>query len=380
MTGHIPGTTVLRRHSIETADTLKGANQVGLRASNERLVLSLIRTHGQLSKAQIAELSGLTAQTASVICRGLLDAGLLNAGARVAGKVGQPYVPLSLNPDGAMFFGLRLDEREARLALINFTGAVIEERAHALSSFDLKSVTRFTRDAVNQIRSGYDMEQKARIQGLGVSIASGIRQGRSGLPWREIDEAFAELGRSSDLATFVSSDAIAACSAELIYGLGAGISDFAYVFIDDAVSGGLVQRGNIRFARNDAGTNMSRILVPDGNGGMAPLGSLAGTSSRKPTDAESLEPLARGIAYALHSASSVVHYDLAIVDGAIPSLTLRHIVLLLRGILGEFDDGVPSSLSVREGSRARKGAVLGPACLPLADRFYPGPSDNISVA
>ena len=136
--------------------------------------------HGQLSKAQIAELSGLTAQTASVISRSLVDAGLLNAGARVGGKVGQPYVPLSLNPDGAMFFGLHLDEREARLALVNFTGSVIVEKSLAFASLDLAKVTKFARDVVNQIRAGYDVDQNARIQGLGVSIAAGsLRHGRS---------------------------------------------------------------------------------------------------------------------------------------------------------------------------------------------------------
>ncbi|TIW84175.1 MAG: MarR family transcriptional regulator, partial [Mesorhizobium sp.] len=57
----------------------RGANQVGLRASNERLALSLIRIHGQLSKAQIAEITGLTKQTASVIVRSLEAEGLLVA-------------------------------------------------------------------------------------------------------------------------------------------------------------------------------------------------------------------------------------------------------------------------------------------------------------
>ncbi len=372
---------MLRRHPSDTVEISRGANQVGLRASNERLVLSLIRAHGQLSKAQIAELTGLTAQTASVISRGLVDAGLLNAGARVAGKVGQPYVPLGLNPDGAMFFGLHLADREARLALVNFTGSVIEERSLALTSLELDRIARFTRETIGQMRARFDRAQDARIQGLGVSISTdGAKPGRAGSSWQEFDLAFAAVGQSLGLATYVSSDAVAACSAELIYGLGAGISDFAYVFIGDSVSGGLVQNGNIRFARDDAGSNMGRVLVPNGSGDMVPLRSLAGIPAKKPVDPRALELLARGIAYAVHSASSVVHYGAVIVDGSLPAQTLRDIVLLVRGVLGEFDDSTSSSLSVREGSRSRKGAVLGAACLPLADRFYPGSAGNISIA
>ncbi len=36
-----------------------GANQIGVRAYNERLVMSLVRRHGGLSKAEIARRSGL---------------------------------------------------------------------------------------------------------------------------------------------------------------------------------------------------------------------------------------------------------------------------------------------------------------------------------
>lgn len=49
----------------------RGSNQRGLRAFNERLLLSLLRRHGPMAKAEIAQLTGLSAQTASVIMRKL---------------------------------------------------------------------------------------------------------------------------------------------------------------------------------------------------------------------------------------------------------------------------------------------------------------------
>ncbi|WP_236646175.1 winged helix-turn-helix domain-containing protein, partial [Sulfitobacter sp. HI0021] len=54
-----------------------------MRAYNERLVLSLIRRSGPTSKAEIARLTGLSAQTVSVIMRALEADGLLKKGARV---------------------------------------------------------------------------------------------------------------------------------------------------------------------------------------------------------------------------------------------------------------------------------------------------------
>lgn len=61
-----------------------GANQVRVRAYNERLVLSLVRLYGALSKADIARRSGLSAQTVSVIMRVLEKEGLLSRGNRCA--------------------------------------------------------------------------------------------------------------------------------------------------------------------------------------------------------------------------------------------------------------------------------------------------------
>ena len=87
--------SVLDRSSPEAA-ALRGTNQSGMRAQNERLVLSLVRQHGALAKSDIARITGLSAQTVSVIMRALEQDGLLQRGTPVRGKIGQPSVPMSL--------------------------------------------------------------------------------------------------------------------------------------------------------------------------------------------------------------------------------------------------------------------------------------------
>ena len=56
-----------------------------MRAHNERLVLSLVRQHGALAKSDIARITGLSAQTVSVIMRALEQDGLLLRGEPVRG-------------------------------------------------------------------------------------------------------------------------------------------------------------------------------------------------------------------------------------------------------------------------------------------------------
>ena len=70
----------------------RGSSQGGLRQYNERVVLQAIRLHGALPGAELARLTGLTAQTVSMITKSLIDDGYLRKGEPVRGKVGQPSV------------------------------------------------------------------------------------------------------------------------------------------------------------------------------------------------------------------------------------------------------------------------------------------------
>jgi hypothetical protein len=100
----------------------RGSSQGGLRQYNERVVLQAIRLHGALPGAEIARLTGLTAQTVSMITKSLIDDGYLRKGAPVRGKVGQPSVPLSLAPDGAYSIGIKVGRRRLDTLLIDFNG------------------------------------------------------------------------------------------------------------------------------------------------------------------------------------------------------------------------------------------------------------------
>ena len=100
----------------------RGSSQGGLRQYNERVVLQAIRLHGALPGAEIARLTRLTAQTISLITKRLIDDGLLLKGEPVRGKVGQPSVPLSLNPDGAYSIGVKVGRRSMDILLMDFSG------------------------------------------------------------------------------------------------------------------------------------------------------------------------------------------------------------------------------------------------------------------
>ncbi|TIT60986.1 MAG: ROK family transcriptional regulator, partial [Mesorhizobium sp.] len=237
MTGRIGGASSARTSPNGIYSGYRGANQVGLRASNERLALSLIRIHGQLSKAQIAEITGLTKQTASVIVRSLEAEGLLVAGRPIKGKVGQPSVPMSINPEGALFLGLRLGLRHADIALVDFVGGVLEQRRLSYGAGETGEIARIAYTAIAEMRSRLTSAQHARLEDIGIAVASDILaavangKGTDGpeSAWAEFEDLALQMGKETHLSIYLDRDAVAACSAELAYGLAGGAPDFLYI-------------------------------------------------------------------------------------------------------------------------------------------------------
>ena len=101
-----------------------GADQSGVRLYNERLILLLVRRFGQLSKIEVARMTGLSVQSTSTIMNRLQAEGLLKREAPLRGRVGQPTVPVSLDPEGAFSIGLKIGRRSCDLVLIDFCGGV----------------------------------------------------------------------------------------------------------------------------------------------------------------------------------------------------------------------------------------------------------------
>jgi predicted transcriptional regulator len=85
--------------------TLNGTNLEHASAYNRRLLLEAVRARGPISRAELARLTGLSAQTVSNIAEELRDLGLLHAQGRRRTGRGQPPVELAINPRGGSTIG-----------------------------------------------------------------------------------------------------------------------------------------------------------------------------------------------------------------------------------------------------------------------------------
>ena len=378
----------------------RGTNQAGMRDYNERLVLSLVRQHGALAKSDIARMTGLSAQTVSVIMRALEQDGLLLRGEPIRGKIGQPSVPMSLAADGAYFLGLKIGRRSADLVLVDFLGQVrsIHRRVYRYPSPD--AVVGFVAEALPGLYRVLTGEQRERIGGMGVAMpfqlwnwvqALGAPQSEMDA-WRDRDIQ-AELAAMTGVPVFVQNDATSACGAELVFGTGERPKDFLYFYFGTFIGGGLVLNSQLFLGRTGNAAGVGPLLVPGPDGKMrrlfdsASMAVLAGMMEEAGESSDHLwerpdhwnvserllrrwvELAAEGLAGAILSASALLELEAVLIDGWMPTSVRAMVTQRTQEALMKMDLSGITMPQVREGTVGAQARSLGAAAIPLSQRY-----------
>ncbi|RWX78558.1 ROK family transcriptional regulator [Neorhizobium lilium] len=377
-----------------------GANQVRVRAYNERLILSLVRLYGSLSKADIARLSGLSAQTASVIMRSLEKEGMILRGDPVRGRVGQPSVPMQLNPDAVYSFGVKIGRRSADLVLMDFVGNI---RLHLHETFPYPLPDRimaFITGGMAKLEAELGPGQQGRIAGVGIAAPFELWNwaGEVGAPkgamdvWRDFDLQ-SEVAAKIPYPVFLQNDATSACGAELVFGKGSAYQDFVYFFVGSFIGGGIVLNSAIYSGRTGTAGAVGPLPVLGKNGEPRQLLEIASIVVLErmlrdlDIDPQPLwysadqwidfgEPLsawidasAKALAQAIVAAASIIDFGAAIIDGGFPGWVRERLVrativeakrLDLQGVV------MPDIIEGAVGSQAR---AIGGASLPIFARY-----------
>jgi predicted NBD/HSP70 family sugar kinase len=381
----------------------RGTNQSGMRDHNERIVLSLVREHGSLSKSDIARLTGLSAQTVSVIMREVETDGLLLRQEPVRGRVGQPSIPMSLNPDGAYFMGLKVGRRSAELVLIDFLGAIRSMKQHSYRYPAPRKTVDFVAESMKEMRDGLSEAQRQRIAGLGIAVPFQLWNwaDAAGAPrdvmeeWRDLDIR-TEIQALCDFPVYLQNDATSACGAELVFGKTSGLRDFLYFYIGAFVGGGIVLDGRLYGGPTGNAGALGSMPVPGPDNrptqliDIASIAMLEKALAARGFDASHLwtSPLdwgdlgadldrwvgqtAHALAYAIVGATSVIDFEAAVIDGWMPLAVRKRLVEAVERAIAAIDAEGLTLPAIREGTVGIHARALGGASLPLSERFLVG--------
>ena len=256
----------------------RGTSQSGVRLYNERLVLSLVRHHRgaaqggnrQADRAFSPDRFGHRAPAR--IQRSP------QARTPQRGKVGQPLVPFTLNPEGAYAIGLKLGRRSADLMLLDLTGRVCATLRQPYRYPVPAEIVSFTESGVKLLTKGMTRSQVARIAGLGIaapfklwnwSEAVGAPPGALDV-WQGFDLGAAIAARV-EWPVHHCNDATAACAAELLFGNGRSRRDYAYFYVGFFIGGGIVINGGLHQGRSGNAGALGSLLVPSRSDGAQQL-------------------------------------------------------------------------------------------------------------
>jgi predicted NBD/HSP70 family sugar kinase len=374
-----------------------------LRQYNERVVLQALRLHGPLPAAELARLTHLTAQTISLISKRLLDDGLIVKGELLRGKVGQPSVPLALNPDGAYAIGIKVGRRSLDVLLVDFAGRTRQRLSLDYDFPDPDTLFDAIDERVKALVKALGRGAAARIEGVGIAapLSLGGWQALLGVSpaaaarWDAVDIR-AQVALRCKLPVRAVKDTAAACIAELVAGRGRTMRSFLYVFVDTFIGGGLVIDSQLHAGLSGNAGAIGSMSTACANGKAPP--QLLGVASLINLEAlyrgRGLDPSAVGddraldtpwreattawlkraapaVALAVHNAACLLDMEGVIVDGNVGRGLLAALLRELDAALGRHSwEGVtrPALLAGTIGSDAR---AVGGALLPLYAAYAP---------
>lgn len=374
----------------------------GLRRANEKTVLTVVGFNASgVSNAEIARMSGLAPQTVSAILTNLEKDGLVERGAALRGRRGQPATPILLNKDGGYSIGVELGWRHADIILLNMHAHVLGHCHIDYDYPDAASIVDFIGQCVEDLRAVVPKDRLDRLLDLGLAMPAGLAEGlgRIGAPpeqvmkWQGLDIQ-AELAARTGLEITLINDGNAACWAELIALPRPRPASIIYLLVSHFIGAGVIGDGVLWSGHSGNAADMGMMLVQLDNRGpqqayhiasLWALGQRLGEAG-KPQDIAAIAhwdwdniksevdrwiaDSAKALARVAFNTTTVVDAPLIILDTVLGPAVTEKLIARFRGELAAlpvFGIAPPMVTAGRHGAMA---PAIGAAELPLFNRYF----------
>lgn len=154
-------------------NSIQRADRDLMRGINRSIILNVIKTHGPISRADIAHLTGLSPATVTSITGLLIEEDLIFEKSTGDSSGGRPPILLALNPRGGFVIGIKLMESQAVAALTDLNATVIEKTNVELRNTELTSVIDELVLLVENLMKNNKIPKK-RLFGVGIGLAGVI--------------------------------------------------------------------------------------------------------------------------------------------------------------------------------------------------------------
>jgi glucokinase-like ROK family protein len=225
-------------------------DQTLVREINLATVLRYLQELPPLSRARLADLTGLNKTTVSSLIEELLERGLVHEVGLDTSGGGRPATLLEPNPEAGCIIGVALGVDFASVILTDFSGEIRWRRLQETDpTSGQEAILSQTLDLIDQAAAA-SQACHARLLGLGlatpgtVNVQEGILVFSPNLQWRDVP--FRQIFHAhTGLPVFVDNDANAAALSEHLFGVARQAQDFVFIFAGVGVGGGLFLNGEL---------------------------------------------------------------------------------------------------------------------------------------
>ena len=231
-------------------------------------IFERIRAAGMIARAQLARDLGVSPASVTIATQEMIESGLIEeTAARESEGRGRPAVSLKVRAEARLVVGMKLSDREHTAVIVDFAGKRIAEEVSACrpGAMDLPELLESLEKLLDRLCTNAGIS-RADIAALGIGVPGFVDVSAGMVFWSSI-----LLGRSVALAAAVSgrlalpvlidNDANLVALAELWFGAGRAISDFAVVSIEHGVGMGMVMNHRLYRGAQRLGMELGHTKV-----------------------------------------------------------------------------------------------------------------------
>lgn len=357
----------------------------------QKTALSSILNAGELPRARLAEICGVSAPAITRIARELIARGLIMVSGKGSNTRGQPSTNLAINPDGAFSIGVFIERDALSFNLINFVGDVASESRLPGRFSEQTSLPKIFKHLDKFIKN--NIPDKEKVVGMGVAVTGNfVVDGHSVTPpedmanWRDLDFA-AAFEAKYPYPVVIENDGSAAALGELLTGQGQQYKTFFYVHMGNGLGGGYILDGKlIRGAHGNASEFGHFLHSPKIRPTLKnlaeslgrPLGDVTYTEietmfhSQDRSFFKWLDQAINNLHHPINAAAILMDPEAIVLGGRFPKCVIDYILNKLSLYdYGEYWSSIPRPELVSAKNFSADAVVYGAAALPLYEFLLP---------
>jgi len=238
-----------------------------LKEINRKLAFDILKNSRSISRPELAQKTGLSRATISILVDELLETGLVAESGFADSSGGRPPMILRFNPDAAYALGACMHEYDWNFVAVNLDAQVQRRFKVHIQRESPESAVSALAQGIEAITEGIADKLLPAI-GLGtpglVDIRSGVIKLAADLGW--VDVPFQSMVEESlHLDTFIANRSKVGALAEFWYGTSRGVKDLIYVSIGTGVAAGIIHQGSLFVGANSSAGELGHLtILPDG--------------------------------------------------------------------------------------------------------------------